>query len=254
MTTTRLASVLLLFPAFTIANAQTGVPPTPPMHPWTVAIEGAYASGVSASMRGTNSEFQSDLEKDYNNSHYPFGDPNAFGVGFGIQADYRFLPNDFGIYAAVRSAGFLTTETLIEDTAFMDVNTLAVGASYTYDLSNAFDLGAEAGINGSLIGGHIAYNTFFYRGTTSITTPNTRFGFELGLRADWNPWAFLLVRAFVKYSDMNVIGKSYTPPPTSPPNPLLTRALNDGANPNNPNDKPRTIDYVLSGLAIGVQF
>jgi opacity protein-like surface antigen len=248
MTLTRFGlGLLLLFP-FTNVQAQVGVAP-PATHPWSIVLEGGYASGVSASMRGTNDQVQVDLEKDYNNSTYPFGDPNAWGDGFGIRGEYRFLPNNIGIYAALHSTSFITSDAF-SDSGVMFINTASIGAKYSLDLSPAIDVFGRVGINGSFLGGHLAYTY----GDVDLTTPNTRFGFELGLGADWNPWSILLIQAFVDYSDVNLLGKSYTAPATSPPNFLWSRALNDGANPNNPNDKPRTIDYLLSGIALGVRF
>jgi opacity protein-like surface antigen len=245
-----LLSVLLSFtPCITLA--QTAIPfrPQPEDRHWTITLEGGYASGVSASMRGTNAEFQSDIEKDYNNRTYPFGDPNAWGAGGGLRIEYRFLPGNFSAYASGRLIGF-TTSDASKDSATLSVGSIGLGGKYTYDISRSLDLFASAGINGNLIGGSIVY-TF---GTVNITTPNSRYGFELGLGADWNPWSIILLRLFADYSDVNVIGKSYTVPAASPQNFLFSRALNDGANPNNPNDSPRTIDYFLFGIAAGVRF
>jgi opacity protein-like surface antigen len=252
MTPRFIVSFLFVFIAFTpLANAQTAMP----LHmqtagsPWTIVLEGGYASGVSSSMRGTNAQFASDVEKDYNYSAYPFGDPNAWGAGGGARIEYRFLPGNFGAYAAGRLLSF-TTSNATHDSATLAIGSISLGAEYIYDVSPSFDLFGKAGINGSLIGGQLVY-TF---GTANITTPNDRFGFELGLGADWNPWSIILLRAFVDYSNVNLIGKSYTPPDTSSPLGLFFPALNDGANPNNSNDRPRTIDYLLIGIGIGVRF
>jgi len=234
-----------------LAKAQTTMPlhMQTANHPWTIVLEGGYASGVSASMRGTNAQFQSDIEKDYNNSTYPFGDPNAWGESVGVRVEYRFLPGNISAYTSARLTPF-TTSNSAGDSAELAIGSISLGAQYSYDISPSLDVFGKAGINGSQIVGQLIY----YFGTVNVPTPNDRYGFELGLGADWNPWSILLLRIFADYSDVNAIGKSYTAPAASPPYFILSRALNDGVNPNNPNDKPRTIDYLLIGIAFGVRF
>ncbi len=248
----RLGILVLFISLITISSAHAQTSPLSQQQNetrWSVSLQGGFAMGASASMRESYTQFQSDVEKDYNNSGYPFGGPNGSGGSWDLSAEYDFLTSPFGIYAAVRTTLFSTSDAS-NNTADLSAGTLSLGAQYSHPFWRAFDFVVQGGINGSLLGGQVVYEGW----KTKITSPNYRFGLEAGLGIDWYPRNDFFMRPFADYADLNLIGKSYTSPGTSPPYLLATRALNDGANPANPNDHARTIDYLLIGVALGVRF
>jgi len=141
MARTWIGSGFLMLLTFADLQAQTGIPPKNENsgNPWTIVLEGGYASGVSASMRGTDAEFESEIEQTYNNSVYPFGDPNASGGMGAIRAEYRFLPGNISMYTAVRLGSFTTYDDN-QDTAFLAMGSISLGIEYTYNLTSALDV------------------------------------------------------------------------------------------------------------------
>jgi hypothetical protein len=216
-----------------------------------ILIEAGLPSGVSSSMRGTNAEFASDIQRDFNNRKYPFGDQNASGVQFGIEARYRFASSNLGAYAGLHLTAFGTygssSGQFAGDSAYLGAGTFSIGGAYSYDLTPHFDLNGRIGLNASLVLGSVV-TPFF---TTKI--PATyRIGYEFGLNIDWKPGSLFVFSVGAGYANVNVIGRSYTSPPSGPI--ILNRTLNDGANPNDASDNGRTIDFVSLNISAGIRF
>jgi hypothetical protein len=241
----------LVFPASLFVESAHAQSDRTDRSTFAVLLEGGYSSGVSSTMRGTNNEFASDIEKDYNNSKYPFGDPNAFGAQAGLIVRYRFSGSNLGLYSALHLTGFLTNGSspgpFSGDTADLSAGTFSLGGTYTYDLSQSFDILGRLGLNASLIGGLVDYSS-----SQTLISRTTRLGYELGAALDWKPGKIFIFSLGVGYTNLNLIGKSYTTP--SQVGMIFGRALNDGANPNNPSDSPRTIDFLTFSLSGGIRF
>ena len=234
-----------------IAQNSVGVVPPDRAEPsrWLIQVAPEYMSGVSASMRGSVSDFERETQTTYTNSSYPFGSPGNAGLGASGLISYRFVPSSLGLYLA-GNIDVLGTQGNTFSNIFMMTATASIGGAYTYDLSSVFSLVGRLGISTSIIGGSATY--WFTHDT--ITAPVTaRQGFEVGGALNWNPGSFLAIGLSMMYQDLNVIGKSYTAPPP-PPAPLKTRELNDAANPADPNDHARTIDVLRTSLNLGVRF
>jgi len=219
---------------------------------FTIELQGAYASGFSGSMRGTNAEFVREVQAGADYAKYPFGDPSTFGLQFGLEAAYRFRNSQFGLYSALHATGFESldkpTDSQFGDTAFLAMVTLGIGGEYYYDITSSVDFRGRLGVNFSRIGGNVDI------GGSQITAPNTsRLGFEIGANLDWKPVSFLVFTLQAGYTNANLIGKSYTAP-TDIGLFLGNHELNDGANPSNPSDNPKTIDFLTLGVAGGVVF
>ncbi|HET7153439.1 MAG TPA: hypothetical protein VFJ29_06705, partial [Candidatus Kapabacteria bacterium] len=122
-----------------------------------------------------------------------------------------------------------------------------IGGEYTLgrytDLFNAF---ARVGVNGNVIHGSVDLGTEM----NTLVYSEFRLGAEgeIGGRLNFAGTP-LAAEIGLDYTNANLIGKSYSAPGAQPPYPLHSRTLNDGANPNDPNDQSRTIDFL--SLRIG---
>lgn len=154
----RLGILVLFISLITISSAHAQTSPLSQQQNetrWSVSLQGGFAMGASASMRESYTQFQSDVEKDYNNSGYPFGGPNGSGGSWDLSAEYDFLTSPFGIYAAVRTTLFSTSDAS-NNTADLSAGTLSLGAQYSHPFWRAFDFVVQGGINGSLLGARLS--------------------------------------------------------------------------------------------------
>ncbi|HZV13217.1 MAG TPA: hypothetical protein VFA55_08375, partial [Candidatus Kapabacteria bacterium] len=154
------------------------------------------------------------------------------------QYDQFFVNSNQTIYSAFFSGN---------TKAYMALLSGGVGGEYTMgrrtDIFNAF---ARAGINGNVIHGSVDLGTEM----NTVVYSEFRLGAEgeIGGRLNFSGTP-LAVELGLDYTNANLTGKSYAAPTVQPPYPLSSRTLNDGANPNDPNDQSRTIDFV--SLRIG---
>jgi len=223
---------------------------------WSLEGDFGYVIPVSTGMKGTSSQFQQDIQKSYNNSSYPFGDSRAFSGMGNVMLSYRFPSSSWSAYGA--EYGFASSvdngiqrNTFLSENAELFNAATVLGAEYTLgepsDRLNAF---GRFGLALSLFTGDVNYF-----GNHLELTPTFRGGIDLGIGGRWN-WDFapLAIEASISYFDANLIGKSYQAPGTSPPNQILERALNDGKNPNDPNDVSRSISYLSFRLGGRIWF
>src|ERR1051325_3825759 len=130
---------------------------------WSLAFEGGLSLPISSAMLGNAAEFRADLQKDYNNRRYPFGDKRALSGVFGGMLSYRFPKSAWSSYAASHfffsyaDNGFPYNSALGQN-ASLFVSATTFGAEYTWgepsEPLNAFARGALAL---SLVGGQVNY-------------------------------------------------------------------------------------------------
>jgi hypothetical protein len=223
---------------------------------WSLSFEGGFSLPASSAMRGTADEFRADLQKDYTNRRYPFGDKRSLTGAFGGMLSYRFPKSEWSAYGAnhfyfsYTDNGFPYNSSLGQS-ASLFVSATSFGAEYTIgEASEPLNAFARAALALSLIGGQVNY--FDYK--TEIPAV-FRGGIDVGVGGRWN-WSFapLALEGAVSYLNANLIGKNYEAPVASPPSTLRERALNDAANPNDPNDNTRMIAYLSFQLGLRLWF
>ncbi|TAL67029.1 MAG: hypothetical protein EPN82_15770 [Bacteroidetes bacterium] len=223
---------------------------------WSLMFNGNYFTnfGISEAMRGKGEEFYNDLSVDYNNSKFPFGESGTKSFNFGGQLSYRFSESNFSPYLSLNLFFFYLNSDAsylsIPAHASMTLFVWSLGCEYTLGLpSDLLNFIGRLGINTSTVAGHIDY----FMETDVIPTQRLGFETEIGSRLNI-PGTPLAVELLTNYSNINLIGKSYTKPATLPRLYLPERELNDGKNPDDPNDKDRTIDFLSIRLGLRIWF
>lgn len=210
---------------------------------------------VSESMRGTENEFRQELEKDYTNSKYPFSMDSSFlSLGWGGKIMYS-LTDNADIYVGLSGNYFGKMNSTARNRVSMLVIGTQIGAEYNFfPRTETINLFARGGINVNLIGGLVQYDYFFGLHQTDVPF-SIRLGFDIepGLRF-LIPSTPIALELSGNYYHANLIGKSYTRPAVQPVSPLSERGLNDGTNPDNPNDVSRTIDFFQIKLGARIWF
>lgn len=210
---------------------------------------------VSESMRGTDTDFKQELQKDYTNSRYPFSnDKNFFSLGWGGKVMYSITDNT-DIYIGLSGNFFNKSSSVSNDQIFMMIIGTQMGAEYNFlPRGETINFFARGGLNINFIGGIVDYDYFF--GLYEARVPFAlRLGFDVepGIRF-LIPSTPIALELSGNYYHANLIGKSYTKPAVQPNSPLSERELNDGANPDNPNDVSRTIDFFQIKLGARIWF
>src|SRR5579864_7291458 len=67
---------------------------------WSLEADLGYTVPASGGMRGTSAEFQQDIQKNYNNKSYPFGDSRALTTVGSAILSYRFPSSAWSVYGA----------------------------------------------------------------------------------------------------------------------------------------------------------
>lgn len=223
---------------------------------WSLEFDLGYTFPTSASMKGTLNNFQSDVQKNYNNTSFPFGDSRAFTSTGGAALSYRFPFSAWSLYGA--EYGFVSyvdngfaKNTFLSENAELDNVATVLGAEYAIgspsERLNAF---ARLGLALSYFSGNVNFS-----GNHVELSPTFRGGIDLGIGGRWN-WSFvpLALEVSISYLNANLVGKSYQTPDAIPPHQLLQRSLNDNKNPNNPYDVSRSIAYLSFRLGVRIWF
>ncbi|MDP4219338.1 MAG: hypothetical protein Q8916_04885 [Bacteroidota bacterium] len=223
---------------------------------WSLEFDLGYSIPGSSGMNGRSAQFQQDIQKDYTNKSYPFGDSRAFNtVGSAILA-YRFPSTPWSVYGAEYGFGSFVDNgfkrnTILSENAELFTSASALGAEYCLgEPSERLNAFGYLGIALSYITGDVNYF-----GNHVEIIPSFRGGVDLGIGGRWN-WSFapLALELTLSYFNANLIGKSYEAPAAEPPNQILERALNDGKNPNDSNDASRSISYLSLRLGGRIWF
>ncbi len=224
---------------------------------WSLLLSLSSSYPISPSMRANGTEMALDILGDtaYTTMRYPFGDPSTTGHGWGGDLAYRFPESDVSAMAGLNLVTFIARDAGGQQ-ARLSILTFSAAGEYALggarDIWNTF---VRAGINLSLIGGDIRYvDTIRLDPPLPLRVPvdirtevptATRLGIqtEFGGRVNLPGWP-LSVEASAIYTNANLIGRSYTPARKGGNIGLAERGLNDGADPDNPLDRSRTIDFL----------
>lgn len=222
---------------------------------WSIAGTGHINFPVSASMRGTNEEFRADVSQSYNNSKYPFAD-YTYAIGWSGKLLYA-LPSSAhtDLFLGFNGNFIGNSSTTNFDNAFMAVWGVNMGAEYSllprWSTLNVF---GRASIGASFIHGFTDYDFGFGIFRTKVPVAG-RLGVEGEIGGRFViPSSAIALEVSGAYLNANLLGKSYTKPPAVPNDDLYERQLNDGANPDNPNDNSRTIDFLSIRLGARIWF
>jgi hypothetical protein len=171
-----------------------------------------------------------------------------------VQLAHRYPASPWSALAAVNFTSFFT-DIFSGSYARMYLWTATVGTEYALgDFADSWNAFGRAGINASLIDGRLHYNSLFFGVFDTFTNTALRFGFEGEIGGRYNLQSFpLTLETSVGYTNANLIGKSFEQPATRPPYTIDSTDLNDGANPNNPDQGAKTIDFVSLRLGIRVR-
>lgn len=223
---------------------------------WSLSFDFGYSLPASAGMNGTSSEFQQQVQSNYNNKSYPFGDKRAISTITSAMLSYRFPASAWSIYGA--EYGFVSTVDngfakygFLSENAELDNIATVLGAEYTLgEPSERLNAFARLGLGFSLLTGYVNYSSSHVDLDATL-----RGGIDCGIGGRWN-WSFapVAVEVSVSYYNSNIVGKSYQAPSATPPAQILDRSLNDGKNPNDPNDVSRTIAYLSFRLGGKIWF
>jgi hypothetical protein len=221
---------------------------------WSAGIFTTFQSSVSSSMHGDIAQYESSLAGSTTPAQYPFGGNKAYSIGFGLQVDYRFVRSPYSLYLGGYGLGFNAGNGFRNapgERFTMTILSANCGIEYTFgqtyqhwNFYGRFGLVPSIITSSNRLGG--GRNTFFFSDSLRSNTVDSRLGMEieLGERYHFSRMPFG-IEASINYTNVNLIGKSYTKPNYSSgalfasPN----NSINDGKNPNDPNDNARVIDY-----------
>jgi hypothetical protein len=219
---------------------------------WSLMFEGNINMnyGLSYAMRGNADEFMADLEDDYLNERYPFGDPDSFNSHIGGQLAYKFPESDWTVFGNVSMTNFYVWDDLFfgNSDAYLFIFSMAPGVEYTIgepmELWNFF---ARAALGFNTLFGMVEYYNYETR-----VKPAFRIGIETSAGGRLNiPYTPLALETSLNYTNANLFGKDFEYPEVQPSEELYRRALNDGRNPADPDDENRVIDYI--GFRVGLR-
>lgn len=212
---------------------------------WSISGSGSGNFPVSTSMRGTIEEFKTEVAKDYNNSKYPFANPQ-FALGWSVKLHYALPSSSHTDLFLGFNGNFIgSAESSNNNKAFLALWGINIGVEYSllprWNTWNAF---ARGSVSAQFLGGFTDYDNFFGTFRTKVPLAG-RIGVEGELGGRFIiPSTPVGLELSCGYLNANLLGKSYTKPAVEPNAALYERQLNDGANPDNPNDNNRTIDFL----------
>jgi hypothetical protein len=217
---------------------------------WSVAVMSGFNYSLSSSMHGDIAAYEGALSSGATPARYPFAANRSFGVGFGAQLSYRFFGSEWSLYGGGYGTSFNAGNGFRNSTSgrfTMTIISTSAGIEYTlgqtYQIWNFY---GRVGLAPSLIVSSNRSgngNRFFYD-SLRMNTVDSRFGMEVEIGERYHfPRLPFGIEASINYTNVNLFGKSYTAPTLSGALFGVTGSINDGKNPTNPSDNPRTIDY-----------
>ncbi len=222
---------------------------------WSICATGLYNFPASSSMRGTNEEFRADVMRDYNNRKYPFASP-TYAFGWSGKILYALPSSGHTDLFLGFSGNFINSEQdNNHDQAFMAVWGVNLGVEYSLlPRWNTWNVFGRASISTQFIHGFTDYDFGLGVFRTNVPTAG-RLGAEAELGGRFViPSTPVALELSGGYLNANLLGKSYTKPPAVPNDDLYERQLNDGKNPDNPDDNSRTIDFLSIRLGARIWF
>jgi len=229
---------------------------------WSMAITSGFNYSLSSSMHGDIGDYEAALASGATPAKYPFALNRSFGAGYGLSGEYRFARSPISLYAtgygnSYRAGyGFRNSP---GGSFTMTIVSLAAGIEYTTGQTyQTWNFYGRMGIvpstittsNRSTAGG----NRFAVDSLRSNSIDaRTGLEIEVGERYHIPRWP-IGIDISINYTNVNLIEKSYTAPAynTGALFSPVNNSINDGKNPNDAADNPRTIDYL--SLRVGVRY
>jgi hypothetical protein len=221
-----------------------------PVRKWSVAVFSGFDYSPTASMNGSIEDYQTAIRNGTTASQYPFGGYKAYSIGFEAQLAYRYPKSPLSLYFNGYGSSFNAGYGFRFSPSGRYTLTVASGTAgieYTFgQLYQHWNFFGRFGINSNIIASSFRMNGQNRFNDTTLNGIGQRFGFEIEVGERYNisrlPFG---IEASINYSNVNLIGKSYTAPVFSQG--LFGRGnagdINDGKNPSDANDNARVIDY-----------
>ena len=229
---------------------------------WSVAAFGGINYSVASSMHGSIEDYTSAIGNGTTASRYPFGSNHAHSLPLLVQLSYRYAKSPFGLFIGASGSAFNAGSRyrFSEGGRYtLTIGSADAGVEYTFgQLYQHWNFFGRFGIISSVI------NTFFRerQGTFSyddftVSGTGSRFGLEIEIGERYNIIRSTFgIEASLNYTNINMIGKSYTKP-------VIDQGfyfggggnsgdINDGKNPDDANDNARVIDYL--SLRVGARY
>lgn len=225
---------------------------------WSLMLMGNFNTnfGVSTAMQGNFSEFYSDNYQYGDVRQFPVNDPSMSIYLAGVQLAYRFPESSFSLYSNMltnflvinsKNAQYTTPSGIqtMSTSGTCYISTFALGCEYSMgDRTQLWNIFGRLGLNVSAIYGTVADNI----ATLNVVT-NVRSGFEAEFGGRLNiPSTPLALELSANYCDYNLIGKRRISQSNLG---LFDIDLQDSQNPQYPNIKSKTIDFL--SLRIGIR-
>ncbi len=228
---------------------------------WSVAISSGFNYSVSSSMHGDIGQYEEALKSVTTSAQYPFALNRSFGGGLGANAEYRFAKSPLSLYVGAYGSSFNAGNGFRNSSGgrfTMTILSLAAGIEYTFGQTyQTWNFYGRIGIVPTTIntsnrtgnGNRFSFDSL----RINATEARTGLEIEVGERYHFHRLPFG-IEASVNYTNANLIGKSYSAPvyQTGFFGRGQNGSINDGKNPNDTSDNPRTIDYL--SLRVGVRF
>jgi hypothetical protein len=222
---------------------------------WSVAVYSGGAYSVSSSMHGDIGQYEAALASGTTPAQYPFGTYMAFTVGFGAQFDYRFSKSPWSFFAGSYGSSYNAGHGFGGGRFTMTILSGEGGIEYTSGQTyQEWNFYGRLGLVPSVIAAQnrASGGNRFSFDSLRINSIDSRLGMEVEIGERYHfPRTPIGIEASINYTNVNFFGKSYSVP-TYGAFYGRSGSINDGKNPNDPNDSPRTIDFL--SLRLGARF
>ena len=224
---------------------------------WSIAISGGSQFCASAAMHGDIAEYETALSNGTTPGQYPFGGYRAYSIGFGAQVGYRFQESPWSLYAGGYGSSFNAGYGFRNSPGgrfTMTIVSAVAGIEYTSgQLYQRWNFYGRLGLVPSIISSSNRTGQNRFSDPLRINSASSRFGMEIEIGERYHfPRLPIGIEATINYTNVNLFGKSYITPNLNQGLFAAPSSINDGKNPSDPNDNPRTIDYL--SLRIGARF
>jgi len=227
---------------------------------WSASVFGSFQYAFSASMQGNIAQYENALAGGGTPVGYPFGS-RPFSGGLGVEVERRLEKSAFSYYLGASETSFNAGYGFRNSPGgrfSMSILSSDLGIEYTFGQTyQTWNFYGRLGIVPSIITGSNRSsngNRFVYDSLRSNSV-DSRIGMELEIGERYHLFRLPFgIEASVNYSNVNLFGKSYTKPVYGTGSLFTTQnnSINDGKNPNVPNDNSRIIDYL--SLRLGVRY
>lgn len=230
---------------------------------WSFAALGGINYSVASSMHGSIEDYRAAMQNGTTAFQYPFGSNHAHSIPVQAQIAYRYAKSPFSLYLTAAGSAFNAGNGFRFSTSgryTLSVGTGTIGIEYTFgQLYQHWNFFGRFGINSNIINGSYrsgGQNRFL---DTMFNSSGQRYGCEVEIGERYNiSRSPIGIEASLNYTNVNLIGKSYTTPVLSQGGLFgggrNSGDINDGKNPNDASDNARVIDYLSFRLGARYYF